>query len=368
MEKYISRTVLLSAASIIFCIFVAIYFHKKAPAVSLGIYWFFAGLIPVNNVVTPIYTIINERFLYISSFGIIFAVVCLGYYYLNEMPLRKFIKIVIGSAVVVVLTSVLGYMTFVRLPDWRDQKSLWASALRVDYYNLRNFTNYARALETEENYTESFVLLRNALRITGLPQNSYSDVYKQIINSALRFDDTRRARLYLIAGLSNDPDNMGLKMLEAKYYFARGNYKKAEEITKSITDKFDITKAQKESAFFEAPLYYLIAKKMQGDKVGAKSLVDQAGKESARQTLDQITDSRVLMLRGKYDDALALLFPVLHEKEISWLEPYLWLGQIYEAEGDYQKAVFAYQVALYKNPSNIDAVRGFERALKHLKT
>ncbi|MEK7576211.1 MAG: tetratricopeptide repeat protein [Patescibacteria group bacterium] len=366
VEKFISTTVLLSVASIIFCIFVAIYFYKKAPGVTLGIYWFFAGLIPVNNVVTPIYTFINERFLYISSLGMIFAMICLGYYYLKKIPIGQFKKHLIGSAIFFVLFLILSHMTYLRLPNWKDQKSLLASTFRVDYYNLRNFTNYARALEMEENYMESFVLLRQAQNITGLPRGNYIDLYAQIIGSTLRFNDTRRARIYLTIGRSRYPESVTLKMLEAKYYFSVGNYKKTEEISKSITDKFDLVKAQKEPAFYDAPLYYLIAKKMQGDTVGAKKLIDQAGEEFLQQRLDHITGARVFMLQGRYDEALALLYPVLHEKEISWMEPYIWLADLYKKQGNNVQALATYQVALYKSPTNPDAVLGFERVMRDL--
>lgn len=367
VEDHISKTVILSTAIIAFCVFLAIYFYKKVPEVTIGVYWFFVGLIPVNNIVTPIYTYINERYLYLSSLGMIVAFIYLVKYYLKESWMSERWKKASMGVVCIVLFSVFSYMTFIRLPDWENQKSLWRSTLRVDYNNLRNFTNYSTALQKENSYREALIILKSALRIPDLPDEGYSGTYRALVSAALRFNDTTTARSYLIEGLTRYPNNAGLKLLEIKYYFARNNYKKAAEISRSFTDDFDATKIGKEAAFYEIPFYHLIATKMLGDGARVAVLVNQAPSESARETLNRIIDARALMLQGDNEKALSVLYPTLVGGEMYWLEPYMWLGQLYEFKGDYANAVSVYQVALFKNPTSIDAVIGFERARKKLE-
>lgn len=364
VENYVSTTVILSASVIGFCIFIAFYFYKRAPEVTIGIYWFFAGLIPVNNVVTPIYTYINERYLYVSSLGMIVAFVYMAHYYIYGSSVRKSLKNSIFFAFIGIIFLIFAYMTLAQLPVWRNSKSLWGSALSVDYNNLRNFTNYSSALQKEGNYLEALTIMKSAVRLEGLPSIGYKSAYRSLITASLLFGDTRRARHYLIEGLTRYPDDVGLKLLEIKYYFAQKNYKKAEEISSVLTEGYSIEKARKEPALYEIPFFNLIAVKMLGDEKRAQELTDRVGDATARQNLASITDARVFMLKGENNEALEKLLPVLSRQEIAWLDPYIWLGQLYESRQEYLNATYAYQVALYKNPTYTEAVLGFERALK----
>lgn len=85
----------------------------KAPLVSLGIFWFFAGHV-LESTILPL-EIAHEHRNYLADFGIIFAACSLIIHYRPGTALRR--TMVIAPAL---LIAVLSYTTWVRAEQWSD--------------------------------------------------------------------------------------------------------------------------------------------------------------------------------------------------------------------------------------------------------
>lgn len=132
-QSILSPDILFGLAIIGSLLAAAFYFLKKHPIISFCIAWFFISILPVSYII-PQGPILQERYIYIASFGFILLVVyLLGYFYSKDF--RKLKKVsseaagLIRPAVLTILiVSLLFYAsrTFVRNKDWKDSFSVWS--------------------------------------------------------------------------------------------------------------------------------------------------------------------------------------------------------------------------------------------------
>jgi tetratricopeptide (TPR) repeat protein len=100
---------------------------RRAKPVFFFIAFFFATLAPTANLVILIGTIMAERFLYLPSIAFAGSLVWLGLQAVRRWPSLR----VAAPVLLAVLSLALAGRTFARNFDWRDEESLWASAVKA---------------------------------------------------------------------------------------------------------------------------------------------------------------------------------------------------------------------------------------------
>ena len=158
------------------------------PALFLLLFFFIAAA-PTSNLVFLIGSIMAERFLYLPSVGlaglVVIGAVTLG----RRLPLRYPSTSRLGWLTMIVLCLALVARTHARNADWKDEVSLWTSAVEVcpnsgkAHYNLGQaldhipgglpdaITQYETALRIDPSDGEAHTNLGNALAATGrLPE------------------------------------------------------------------------------------------------------------------------------------------------------------------------------------------------------
>jgi hypothetical protein len=109
----------------------AIVWRRSKPAVFFFIAFFFAALAPTSNLVILIATVMAERFLYMPSIALaglfVLAVFHLGERYADRARLGRWAP----WAVIGVVCALCAARTYARNFDWRDEGSLWASAVEA---------------------------------------------------------------------------------------------------------------------------------------------------------------------------------------------------------------------------------------------
>lgn len=113
--------ILLSITVIIFLVLIIFISRKKYPIVSFSLGWFFISLLPVMELV-PQGSIMNEKSLYIASFGFVLLLA------FGLENLKKWGKLWI-VAVVLIAVFYAG-RTYVRNQDWHDDITLWQADVR----------------------------------------------------------------------------------------------------------------------------------------------------------------------------------------------------------------------------------------------
>ena len=117
--------------------------------------------IPASNLFFPVGFVIAERVLYIPSMGFC-MIVAYGAWLLNK---HTTIFSVLIKFLLFYLIFIHGLKTLVRNQDWRDNHSLYTSALHVFPNNAKMWSNLATELSRMENKNLSEACFRQAIAI-----------------------------------------------------------------------------------------------------------------------------------------------------------------------------------------------------------
>jgi tetratricopeptide (TPR) repeat protein len=128
------------------------------PAVFFFTGFFFVAALPTSNLVILIGSIMAERFMYLPLIGLIGWVVCAARW-LGARP-RPF---AIATASV---AAALAVLTWERNFVWKDELSLWTSAVEASPHSARPHNNLAKALaQIPGHSSEAIAELKTALQI-----------------------------------------------------------------------------------------------------------------------------------------------------------------------------------------------------------
>lgn len=167
---------------ILFNIFIiSIWSLWKKPLLSYSILFFLITLLPVLHIITPIATIMGERFLYLPSAGFcLFVGIFFDYYYKKKEGIWRKILIIF----LVIICSLFLIKTIKRNYEWKNEYSVFeatvrtypnASKARVNlgcyYLAGRQFDkalgNFEAAYDINPHYTEALIGLADTYMALG---------------------------------------------------------------------------------------------------------------------------------------------------------------------------------------------------------
>lgn len=157
-------TTLLSLLGIVLLFAVAWLTRHRAPLVTLGILWFFAGH-ALESTILPL-EIVHEHRNYLPDFGLLLAAISL--LLLPRPPSRK--VVVAGATVGLVFAGLLASVTWTRAAQW-------SSRLTFSYYEAQHHPNSPRA-------TYSFAALEASLAMRGQlenPDKAFTDLEARLV-------------------------------------------------------------------------------------------------------------------------------------------------------------------------------------------
>jgi tetratricopeptide (TPR) repeat protein len=141
--------------------------------------FFFVAISPTSNLMVFIGSIMAERFLYLPSVGLAGCVVA-AIYALGQTPLRRPQTARAACAALWLMCLALGARTYVRNQDWKDELSLWTSAVTVSPGNAKAHYNLANTLEIlPGRLPEAIAEYRAALQIDP----NHADVHYNLANA-----------------------------------------------------------------------------------------------------------------------------------------------------------------------------------------
>jgi tetratricopeptide (TPR) repeat protein len=109
----------------------AIIWYRSRPALFFFIAFFFAAIAPTSNMGLLIGTIMAERFLYLPSVALAGVFVLAVFRASDHRAARSHLAAWAPWAVIGVVCALFAVRTYVRNFDWRDEASLWASAVEA---------------------------------------------------------------------------------------------------------------------------------------------------------------------------------------------------------------------------------------------
>jgi tetratricopeptide (TPR) repeat protein len=139
----------------------ALYFVRRVPLFSLGIFWFYVMLAPVSNIVS-LSCPEADRYLYMPAAGLFISVAALaGMFYERHRGLG----LVFFPAGVVLLVF-WAIATGFRVQDWRDNYTLWSHEYELNPGNHKALAEMAVCENHAGNHEKAGELAALALKIS----------------------------------------------------------------------------------------------------------------------------------------------------------------------------------------------------------
>ncbi len=201
------------------------WFKDRLPAFSFGILWYFVALGPTHTIM-PLAEPASEHRVYIALPGLLFAVVSLLRYFLDQ---RERVRPAFAGLLAVVVAAQI-WASRERSTVWQTERTLWGSVIECAPDNGRAFLNYGRGLWQEGDMRGA----REAFERCAALWPGYAFCYYNLSALELLEENYEQATLQARAAAKIDQDGIYTHLalgdaalaekrhLEAKYHFDRG--------------------------------------------------------------------------------------------------------------------------------------------------
>ncbi|MEE9165627.1 MAG: tetratricopeptide repeat protein, partial [Nitrospinota bacterium] len=332
---------------VLFCLFliislliIGLYFYKKNPLITFGIFWFYITLLPTSSII-PLLDPVAEHRVYLPSVGIaiIFSVFLSAFYKKNQKNTAGLIaSLIFIIAPIVILSS----LTIQRNFTWKDEVSLWSDAAEKSPLKPRPFTNLGEAYEKKADYQKAIHSLKKAISLApdyDYAHNNLGTVYGKLN----QFDLAIKEYLHVLEVNDQFPVahyNLG------KSYEMKGMLDKAvQEYSKAIGQQRDFYQAY----FNLASIYsrresYKEAISTYQEFLKYKPLYPAAHFELGK-----------IYIKTENSDIAFSYFSKALKLDSSYVPARTALGNIFMMRGSYDKAEESYQQVLKLDPDNFTA-------------
>jgi tetratricopeptide (TPR) repeat protein len=159
-------------------VLLAIRFRRRNPPLLFFLGLFFIALAPASNLFILIGSIMAERFLYLPSIGLAGCLVVAAAEIARAAHLgRPWVK----WAALGFVCLALGLRTYARNFDWRDDESLWTSAIQAYPESARPYDNLGVVLLARSDLPAAAAAFETALRIRPDYAEAHYDLGKTLV-------------------------------------------------------------------------------------------------------------------------------------------------------------------------------------------
>jgi len=212
--------VILSILFIGLLIYAAYYFYKRDSIVSFSILFFLVTLLPVMNIV-PTMNLMAERFLYLISFSLVLVIA-----HFAMLGSAKRDKGILLAGLVIIILS-MSYLTYDRNKDWKDNNTLYSSAIGTEgtvllvnegniYANMQKYDDAARLYKRAIEIKETSLLAHHNLGLVYIIKGNL-DSAELRFKRGIQIDPFAPDGYFQMATLSN----MRSKKEDAIYYLEK---------------------------------------------------------------------------------------------------------------------------------------------------
>ena len=341
---------------------------KRYRKEMFGLWWFFAGLLPVMNIV-PIINVMAERYLYLPFAGLsLFFSTSLIYLYRWKVTNFSFQLVRMAFvAVVGLLVVVLASRTVLRNLEWKDGFSLWSKTVITSPESDRAHNNLGIAYDKRGLLDDAMAEYRKALDINPIHVDAHNNLgvaydkiglldeamaeYRKVLNINPNFANAHNnlGAAYDKRGLLDEAMAEYRKALEINpnyldaHYNLGALYAMRGMLDEAITEFREVLKIDVEHTNAHNSLGVAYDKKGMLDKAAAeyqKVIRINPNFANAHNNL-----GNVYAKRGHLDKAIAEFEEAVRIKP-DYAHFHNDLGRVYEKKGFLDKAILEYREAV----------------------
>ncbi len=204
-KSILNLPVLFSALGFMWFLFFLRVLSKWNKEAAFWFAWFLVSLIPVSNLIAPLPSIMNDRYLYIPMIGFFAgsAVIIRDLIIAQRVQNRIAGKTVAFAAVLFLVPFV--FLTFQRIPDWKSAETLWQSALRrAPRQDSRIYYYYGINQLDKGNFKGSVALFKQSLAL-----HASTDTLLALGTACVAAEQYEEAEEHLKKVIEQDPKRSG---------------------------------------------------------------------------------------------------------------------------------------------------------------
>jgi hypothetical protein len=149
----------------------AVVLWKRRKPLLFWLLLFFIGLLPVSQIV-PFVTIINDRYLYLPMIGAAAFLSDVAFLAFDRASARPFLRVAVALGLLVMVGHD-ALVTFLRVPVWHDDYTLWGDTVRTVPESSRAHFQLAHAREMNRDLPGAIDEYRAGLKLASLPAERY---------------------------------------------------------------------------------------------------------------------------------------------------------------------------------------------------
>ena len=192
-------------------IMAGVFLARRRPVAAFAVAWTLLMYLPCSNILPLTHFFLADRYLYACSVGVCLLVALGLERAFNLALLGSRTPFRVGAATLAAVLIVAGgWRTVDRTKDWRDDLSLWSSAIQAGMETHRTLGNLGKSLFDLGRYHESIEHFARALELH--PCTKQQQLLANALARAQNFDE---AAFHCRVILEFDPDNRQARSLLA---------------------------------------------------------------------------------------------------------------------------------------------------------
>ena len=271
-----------------FLLFLLLYTKTNKTALALGSLLFLAPYLMISNLVIPVGTIMGERLMYFSSFGLVLlASYCL-------LKLADTIGKRFAYIFLILIVIFYGARTIIRNKDWHDAKTLFSATVKTSPNSLITRT----ALAAVYIKTDEWDKAREQLNIARSIHENNSRIQNLLGIVADHDGDYGLAEERYKRSLELNPDAINARINLAELYAKRDRLEEAGASFKKVIDFYPIDEYVIRYAYIQITL---------GDPGGAINTINKYLGNNLNNPDSSTSLGTAYFVKGDYKQALFLL-------------------------------------------------------------
>lgn len=307
----------------------AVRYRRRYPEILFGVGWFGITLLPVSNLYAT-NPIVADRYAYIPLVGLVVGGV-VGIWRLKAWSGESLPQVVLAAC-----TVACGVLTFAAVPVWKDERSLWTSAVENQPRVVVGYLGLGTALLAANDYPGALAQYAQAQKLN--PRNHYYDTALGLY--LLRQGDPDRAVASFLAALQKKPDAIRPLYELAKIFEARGDLQKAREYYQGVVD------SREHGNVFLQPARTALGRLA----AGGPGIVGNAARLAA------LGDKALAYYHGNDLPRALQLFLEMERLGGGQWQLYFNIATIYMKQKRYGEAIDSFRKTVALDPANLDAL------------
>jgi len=206
-RSFLDPPVLFSVIGLVLLLMILWIINKRNKSAAFWFCWFLVSFLPVANLIAPLPSIMNDRYLYIPIIGFFAGIFVLLENFSRGLffgkPNAKTNLSTFGLMSLVLIPYLV--LTVQRIPEWKTAETLWQSALkRAPREDSRIYYYYAINQLDHGQYERSIELFKKALSL-----HSSTDALLALGTACVAAEKFDEAENYLKQVIERDPKRAG---------------------------------------------------------------------------------------------------------------------------------------------------------------